>query len=1143
MNRSITITFVVLFIILTPSSFIITSANDNRAVETITHEEWLEGYNESTIEVKGNATASYYDHQRGHFWLKSEDDTNNTSYLYKVYENGTKEIVRESELEFTRVIHVTVEGTILLENSNDTHLNHRILRSTDGGETFDEVLNSSAFQGISEDRERGILYVGQYTGHGVNGIHRSVDDGETWELIWHPREWEEMYPDRFRASDYTHIHDLFYDDVDDTLYAVGGDGKMNESSDNVYALGVLKANGTPEMTSDFEWLTDIGRYTTVGRYKDEIYLGADGDTTPGTVTRFNPSQTDNFILESFIHDRSYHHSRGDPFLYTSGLYDDNSDDGLLVYPTVDLGDVDYNWGLIVTDGEKYVTIGENEWMRCITRNRKNPAPSVMVTSHDESDVRVFSDIDFDILTTPIEISDHTGTNLFNKHYRRYYHVTSDIDFNGQSGMFGYDNGQFDSVVYGNGYTFSNIVIDEVNADIVGLFREGGGNSKVKNLQLYNVEVNGGNFTGALFGRTHGYVSNVTIQKGDVSGFEVVGGIGGEQSRRYRSYKDVYPYTEWLDHVDLRWSKTVKNSSFYGVVNGEESVGGLFGRSNLYSSIKNSYTNAEVNNGGAVTGGLVGIGTRIIVSGVYSESDIVGNWWSGGLFGRVTETKIRESFFVGEVSGMQYTGGVTGRSIESNLEQIYVAGNVEYRSDHEEKGMFAGLADNSTFIASYYNEDLALYESVGVEKNSNIDIQSRTTDEMTYPFKNTYEGWDFDSVWIDGNHSTVEDYVEDWGYPALSYQNIIWESENDVSVKTKEAVEITHISAILLGELIQIGTEEVDVYFRYRKYGEEDWQSTEKQTLENPGIYEEEVENLYEDMYYEYKAVAEWEQDDDLYETKGDVLIFKTLYIHRPPPSLSITRPEDSIENLTYEENLTIEGITDPDGTIEIDGQQVQVDAETGYFEKRVELDEGLNVIEVVARDEHDNTAVEKVYALYLPEIPEIWEEIEYILKTVGGLEEDIQDLENNLKELETEYDIKLEELDERLNELENNFDENVTTLQDALNRLDDLEEDHEELQKEISEVGYNITEIKNNIVDVESDISELKEEYSDHEDEETDPLLLRLSIILNLVVLFFLVLILILYFYPKLKKKQEPNENDDVEEDSDEGPIDDIEED
>jgi len=368
-------------------------------------------------------------------------------------------------------------------------------------------------------------------------------------------------------------------------------------------------------------------------------------------------------------------------------------------------------------------------------------------------------------------------------------------------------------------------------------------------------------------------------------------------------------------------------------------------------------------------------------------------------------------------------------------------------------------------------------------------------------------------------------------------------ENNVSVETKEAVEITHNSAILQGELTQIGTEEVDVYFRYRKYGEEYWQSTEKQTLENPDIYEQEIEDLYEDMYYEYKAVAEWEKDDYLYETKGDVLIFKTLYIHRPPPSLSITRPEDSIENLTYEENLTIEGITDPDANIEVDGQQVQVDAETGYFEKRVELDEGLNVIEVVARDEHDNTAVEKVYALYLPEIPEIWEEIESILKTVGSLEEEIQDLENDLKELETEYDIKLEELDGRLNELENNLDENVTILQDSLNRLDDLEEHHEELQKEISEVESNITEIKNNIVDVESDISELKEEYSENGDEETDPLLLRLSIILNLVVLFFLVLILILYFYPKLKKKQEPNENDDVEEDLDEGSMDDIEED
>ena len=502
-----------------------------------------------------------------------------------------------------------------------------------------------------------------------------------------------------------------------------------------------------------------------------------------------------------------------------------------------------------------------------------------------------------------------------------------------------------------------------------------------------------------------------------------------------------------------------------------------------------------------------------------------------------------------------------------------------------------------------------------------------------------------SLYVDGD---IEEYLltdsegdltfewDDWSERTFNLKGV-------VDLETRGAFEIKHNSAILLGEVTELGIEEIDVYFRYRKYGEENWQSTEKQTLDNPEIFEQEIEDLYEDMYYEYKAVAEWEIDGEFYETKGEVLVFETSYIYRPPPSLSITRPEDSIENLTYEENLTIEGITDPDATIEIDGEQVQVDAETGHFENTVELDEGLNIIEVVARDEYNNTAWEKVYALYMPEIPEIWEEIEYILMTIQGLESEIDNnkesikeledlandlevnitnleeelyfqingletsldenvsaldnaiygnrtdlidiinenvtklegkldgvtekvdnitselesisntftdledkfakLQNGLKELEKVYDVELDEHEIRLNELESNLDENITTLQDSLNRLYDLEEDHEELQKGISEVGYNITEIKNNIVDVESDISELKEEYSENGDEETDPLLLRLSIILNLVVLFFLVLILILYFYPKLKKKQELNENDDVEEDSDEGSMDDIEED
>ncbi len=422
--------------------------------------------------------------------------------------------------------------------------------------------------------------------------------------------------------------------------------------------------------------------------------------------------------------------------------------------------------------------------------------------------------------------------------------------------------------------------------------------------------------------------------------------------------------------------------------------------------------------------------------------------------------------------------------------------------------YRNAIENGEFFWSYnvYDTDMPEIEKI---ETGNGEIRLHTDED------HRERRWVYMNETVaTGDVFTADDMVEGQNYVRLEIGE--WESEpeyvlgtqpfyittGDIETETEEPFEITHDSAILQGEISKMDIEEVDVYFRYRKYGQEDWQSSEKQTLKSTGTFEQKVENLREDTYYEFKAVAEWGGNDGLYETTGEVLFFETLSIYRPPPSLSIISPEDSVENLTYEENLTIEGITDPESSVKIDGEEVEVSDETGHFEKIVELNEGLNIIEVIASDENDSTTVEKVYAQYMPEIPEIWEEIEYIFKTVGRIENDLNELE--------------EEHKERLNELENDLNENITTLQEALNRLGNLEEVHDGLQQEISEVKSNITEIKNEIVD-------LKEES---DDEETDFGLLEGALIINSIILALLVIIMIFYIYPKLKTQQNSDEND-----------------
>ncbi|WIV68439.1 ice-binding family protein [Natrialbaceae archaeon AArc-T1-2] len=90
------------------------------------------------------------------------------------------------------------------------------------------------------------------------------------------------------------------------------------------------------------------------------------------------------------------------------------------------------------------------------------------------------------------------------------------------------------------------------------------------------------------------------------------------------------------------------------------------------------------------------------------------------------------------------------------------------------------------------------------------------------------------------------------------------------VETQSATEINGSTATLNGEVIDLGDfDTADVFFEWRVLGEDDWNTTESQTLEEPGSFNAEIEGLEPEVTYEFRAIVV--ANDDRHE--GTIVSF------------------------------------------------------------------------------------------------------------------------------------------------------------------------------------------------------------------------------------------------------------------------------
>ena len=315
------------------------------------------------------------------------------------------------------------------------------------------------------------------------------------------------------------------------------------------------------------------------------------------------------------------------------------------------------------------------------------------------------------------------------------------------------SGDFD----GSGHKISGLWIDRPNEDFVGLFGKFNGN-EIKNLsiELSPKGIIGNNYVGGLVGVSNGkIVSGCSVTGGPLVGEELIGKLVGENtgiiSHCYTSGESITSNSTVTDY-----SLSVSTGS-----------GGVVGK-NTGSLIENCFSTCDViKKHGVSSGGCVGwngnfgeIRRCYAIGNIYGgatgiNDNGVGNQL-GGFIGHNDRATVKDCYAAGSSYGMGGgAGGFAGNSINYHYSQI----NTSYAccKEVDSSQAFIGYNRAASIVSKcYYDKDKGIKKDCGGRaSNSTLEAYGKTTEEMKK--KETYEGWDFDTVW---------DIKEGEGYPYL-----------------------------------------------------------------------------------------------------------------------------------------------------------------------------------------------------------------------------------------------------------------------------------------------------------------------------------------------------------------------------------------
>ncbi len=371
---------------------------------------------------------------------------------------------------------------------------------------------------------------------------------------------------------------------------------------------------------------------------------------------------------------------------------------------------------------------------------------------------------------------------------KYFVQTADID---ASATTSWDGGagfnpiasqgiNFSGSYDGQGHTIDQLFINRPSKQYTGLFSYIGNYGEVKNLGLTNVNITGGQQTGALAGiNAKNSVIDNCYSTGYVHGQEKVGGFAGENyyystiTNCYTSCQviaDTYDYAGGF--ISLNFSHSIiKNCYSTGSVEGYEYVGGFIGGNNYDCTVSNCYSTGSVQ-ANKYGGGFIGLNTN--------SSSYVRNCYSTG--------------DVTRISGSTNTnfGGFIAWNNET-VEKCYSTGSVYFESggDPNNRGFSGG--GSGAYADNFFDSEVS---------NQTSDVENAATPKTTAEMKNEATFTDLSTTGLSSPWDFVDDPYDDngtnddWnidrstainnGYPFLS-----WQTGNDNSLP----VELVSFTAI------------------------------------------------------------------------------------------------------------------------------------------------------------------------------------------------------------------------------------------------------------------------------------------------------------------------------------------------------------
>jgi hypothetical protein len=272
---------------------------------------------------------------------------------------------------------------------------------------------------------------------------------------------------------------------------------------------------------------------------------------------------------------------------------------------------------------------------------------------------------------------------------RHFKLAANIDLSDLESEWvpiGSQSAPFTGTLNGNGFTISNLTIQQSPTNDIGLFGATDSNAVIKFVILKNVNINTSDKenVGAIVGYNQGTIEN-SLAEGTVKGKNSVGGLVGYNS----------------GNITFLLSKVT--------VEGAENVGGLIGYHNG-GTIENASATKDVQGIGNYVGGLIGKSENGTIKNSTATGNVNGKWYIGGLVGQNTNGQITNAYATGDVSGRGSVGGLIGGNVGGTIENTFATGKVT--GDTYNIGGLVGETSGGSITNSYATGDVDGVVDVG-----------------------------------------------------------------------------------------------------------------------------------------------------------------------------------------------------------------------------------------------------------------------------------------------------------------------------------------------------------------------------------------------------------------------------------------------